>query len=184
MKRRATLQALAGATATFGSQLWASTALLFTAPPLPGLRAAGHGTLRFWGFDIYSAHLWVSPGFQPDRYAEQPLALTLAYQRNFTAQAIAERSLVEMQRIGDVTAAQATRWRQALQAALPDIQAGDQLTGLYQPGQATVFQRQGRATGEVSDPAFGPLFFGIWLSPRTSEPRLREALLGSAGTSP
>ena len=32
-----------------------------------------------------------------------------------------------------------------------------------------------RAT--VADPAFGPPFFGIWLAPWTSEPRLRGELL-------
>ena len=57
----------------------------------------------------------------------------------------------------------------------------DILTGLYQPGGASVFQVKGRTVGEVKDPAFGPLFFGIWLSPRTSEPCLREALLALPG---
>ena len=86
---------------------------------MPGLRAGGQGTLKFWGFDIYSARLWISPGFQADRYAALPLALTLAYQRDFSAQSIAERSLTEMQRVADFGTPQATRWRQALQAALP-----------------------------------------------------------------
>lgn len=183
MKRRAALVALAGATGTFCLKSWANQVIPVT-PPAPGLIAAGQGTLRFWGFDIYRARLWVSPGFEPERYAAQPLALTLAYQRNFTAQAIAERSLVEMRRVGDFHARQAARWQHDLQAALPDIQTGDQLTGVHQPGGATVFQMQGRTVGEVADPAFGPLFFGIWLSPRTSEPRLREALLAGARTAP
>lgn len=183
MKRRATLLALAGATGTFCLKSWANQAIPAT-PPAPGLVAAGQGTLRFWGFDIYSARLWVSPGFQPERYAAQPLALTLAYQREFTATSIAKRSLTEMRRVGDFDERQAARWQQDLQAALPNIRAGDQLTGVHQPGGATVFQMQGRTVGEVADPAFGPLFFGIWLSPRTSEPRLREALLAGAGTAP
>jgi hypothetical protein len=34
--------------------------------------------------------------------------------------------------------------------------------------------------GEVRDATFARLFFGIWLSPRTSEPQLRAALLGLA----
>ena len=36
---------------------------------------------------------------------------------------------------------------------------------------------QGRTVGEVADAEFARLFFGIWLSPRTSEPQLRQALL-------
>lgn len=148
------------------------------APP-PAMRPAGQGTLRFLGFDIYHARLWVSSGFQPDDYAGHPLALELAYQRDFSAQAIAQRSIEEMRRVGPFTAQQAKRWQQALQAALPDIKAGDRLTGLYRPGAGAVFQMQGRTVGEVADPAFARLFFGIWLSPQTSEPRLREALLAA-----
>lgn len=181
MKKRAALALLAGATSTFHLKTWANL-VSDASPPLPGLRAAGEGSLRFWGMAIYSARLWVSPGFQAENYLAQPLALTLAYERDFSAKSIAERSLTEMQRIGDFSTAQAARWRQALQAALPDIQAGDQLTGLYQPGRSAVFQMKGRTVGEVSDPAFAPLFFGIWLSPRTSEPRLREALLTLPGS--
>ena len=182
MKKRAALTLLAWATSTFCFKLWANTALN-SVSPLPGLRAGGQGTFRFWGMDIYNARLWVSPGFQADRYAALPLALTLAYQRDFSAKSIAARSLTEMQRVGDFGTPQANRWRQELQAALPDIKAGDQLTGLYQPGGPTLFQMKGQTVGEVKDPDFGPLFFGIWLSPRTSEPRLREALLAPSGAS-
>jgi hypothetical protein len=39
------------------------------------------------------------------------------------------------------------------------------------------FLLNGRPLGEVRDPDFARVFFGIWLSPRTSEPALREALL-------
>ena len=180
MKKRAALAVLAGATAIICLKSWANSPQ-DAAPPLAGLRPGGQGTLRFWGLDIYQARLWVSPGFQADRYAALPLALTLAYQRDFSAKSIAERSLTEMQRIGEFSTPQATQWRQDLQAALPDIKAGDQLTGLYQPGGASVFQIKGRTVGEVKDPAFGPLFFGIWLSARTSEPRLRDALLAMPG---
>lgn len=147
--------------------------------PLPGMRPAGQGTLRFFGLEVYRARLWVSAGFRPEDYVAHPLALELAYQRDFTTQAIARRSIQEMRRVGPFTAQQASHWEQALQAALPDIKAGDRITGLYRPNQGVVFQMQGRTVGEVADPAFARLFFGIWLSPHTSEPRLREALLAA-----
>ena len=104
--------------------------------------------------------------------------------RDFSAQDIARRSLKEMQRVGPFTPAQGERWQQALQAALPDVQAGDRLTGLYQPGQGVVFQKNGQQVGAVDDPAFARLFFGIWLSPQTSEPALRQALLALPSAAP
>ena len=79
--------------------------------------------------------------------------------------------------MGSFTPQQATGWQQALQAALPDVKPGDRLLGLYQPGAGAVFKMSGREVGEVPDAEFSRLFFGIWLSPLTSEPTLRAALL-------
>jgi hypothetical protein len=33
--------------------------------------------------------------------------------------------------------------------------------------------------GDIADAEFARLFFGIWLSPRTSAPALRQALMGN-----
>lgn len=150
--------------------------------PLAGARLAGQGTMRFLGFDIYRARLWVQPGFDAENYGAHALALELTYQRNFTAEAIARRSIEEMRRVGSFTPQQATRWQQALQQALPDVKPGDSLLGLHQPGAGAVFQMGGRVVGEVADAEFARLFFGIWLSPQTSEPGLRQALLADTRT--
>lgn len=144
-----------------------------------GMRLAGQGTLRFLGFEVYGARLWVQPGFDVAQYATQPLALELTYQRNFTAEAIAKRSIEEMRRVGSFTPQQAARWQAALQAALPDVKPGDRLTGLYRPGAGAVFEMGGRTVGEVPDAEFARLFFGIWLSPQTSEPGLRQELVSA-----
>ncbi len=150
--------------------------------PLAGARLVGQGTMRFLGFEVYRARLWAQPGFDADQYSAHPLALELTYQRNFTAEAIAKRSIEEMRRVGSFTPQQATRWQQALQAALPDVKPGDRLLGLYQPGAGAVFKMGGRVVGEVADAEFSRLFFGIWLSPQTSEPGLRQQLIAATRT--
>ena len=150
--------------------------------PLAGARLVGQGTMRFLGFEVYRARLWAQPGFDADQYSAHPLALELTYQRNFTAEAIAKRSIEEMRRVGSFTPQQATRWQQALQAALPDVKPGDRLLGLYQPGAGAVFKMGGRVVGEVPDAEFSRLFFGIWLSPQTSEPGLRQELIAATRT--
>ena len=63
----------------------------------------------------------------------------------------------------------------------PDVKEGDRITGVQRPGEAARFFVNGQPRGEVRDAEFTRLFFGIWLSPRTSQPRLREALLGTQG---
>ena len=69
-------------------------------------------------------------------------------------------------------------WSVAMSRIFPDVKAGDQIVGIYRPGSAT-FLYNNREIGQIRDPDFARLFFGIWLDPRTSAPRLRSKLLQS-----
>ena len=99
------------------------------------------------------------------------------YHRAFTGAAIAQRSIEEIQRQGELAPAQAQRWHVALATVLPDVQPGERLTGLYGPGQGMRLWRGQQPLGAIDDAELAQRFFGIWLSPRTSEPDLRRALL-------
>ena len=139
--------------------------------------------MRFWGFEVYQASLWVAPGFVDTSYEHSAFALELTYLRDFTGADIAKRSLAEMRRQTPLTLAQESTWEHQMRALFPDVKAGDRITGLNQPATGAVFWRNGRLLGEVRDPVFARQFFGIWLSPQTSEPQLRRALLAPASTS-
>jgi len=141
-------------------------------------QAAGGGLLRFWGFEIYNAALWVEQGFHHNDFAGHPFALELAYLRSFTAQDIAERSLQEMARLAPIAPEQAEQWQRALAASFPDVKRGDRITGVHRPGEGVRFFTNGKLTGEIRNAEFAKLFFGIWLSPATREPVLRRSLLG------
>jgi hypothetical protein len=149
---------------------------------LPGAVLVGGTRLRVWGFAVYDAKLWAAPGFQPAAYATEPFALELRYLRDFSRDDIARRSLQEMGRTAKLADGVAQRWQEALRAVLPDVSSGDRITGFYQPrgaAEATArFVANGQPMGEVRDGDFARLFFGIWLSPQTSEPAMRQALLG------
>ncbi len=159
-------------------------------PPLPpevstelhGARWRGTGVMRFFGLHIYDARLWsaaATSAITADG-AAQPLALELVYARSLVGEQIASRSITEMKRVGSFTDAQSALWLQAMTALFPDVKAGDRLTGVQKPGQGTRFYMNGTLRGEVADADFTRLFFGIWLSPKTSEPKLRAQLLGGA----
>nr|WP_315232288.1 chalcone isomerase family protein [uncultured Albidiferax sp.] len=145
---------------------------------MPQASLSGSTRLKVWGFDIYDAHLWVAPGFQAARYADTPFALELRYLRDFSRADIARRSLAEMRRSAPMSDAQAQAWQQQLASAFPDVKKGDRILGIYLPQTRTArFLTNGQPTGEVSDGDFARLFFGIWLSPDTSEPAMRKQLL-------
>lgn len=145
---------------------------------MPDARLLGSGVLRFFGLRVYEARLWAAPGFKPDGYAQHPFALELNYGRKLEGEAIAERSLAEMRRVGTFTEAQAKRWMTLMKQAFPDVTANDRLLGLHE-GQGEVrFFHNGRLTAQIRDADYARLFFGIWLAPQTSAPALRQSLLG------
>ena len=147
---------------------------------LPDARLVGTGVLRFFGLRVYEARLWAGPGFVPAQYARQPIALELLYDRKLEGQAIAERSVAEMRRIGAFSEEQARQWLALMTQAFPDVAAQDRLLGLSDGQGGVRFFHNARQTAQVRDSEYARLFFGIWLAEQTSAPALRKSLLGLA----
>ncbi len=133
--------------------------------------------LRFWGFDVYDARLWTPQGFRHSQATRYPFALELQYLRRLEGGAIASRSLEEMRRLASISDTQAQSWLKAMREAFPTVNEGDRITGINVPGEGVEFWVNGERSGEIKDPAFATLFFGIWLNGRASEPKLRAQLL-------
>jgi Chalcone isomerase-like len=158
---------------------------LALAQPVPGeLRAllpagqlAGRAKLSVWGFQIYNASLWVTPGFKSAAFAEHAFALDLAYLRDFSGEDIAKRSMAEMRRQGPVPDEKAAAWERQMREAFPSVRDGDRITGINRPGLGATFLVNGKAARDIRDPEFARVFFGIWLSHASSEPRMRQELL-------
>ncbi len=146
----------------------------------PPPRLQGTGELRFFGLRVYVARLWAAAAIRPEDYARQAFALELRYDRKLEGEAIAERSLAEMRRVGPLSEEQARRWLGLMKQAFPDVAAQDRLLGLHDGQGGVRFFHNGRLTASVDDADYARLFFGIWLAPQTSAPALRAALLGLA----
>ncbi len=132
----------------------------------------GSGELTWWGLHVYDASLY--RGSNPN---SAEFALDLRYYKSFRASSIIDRSIEEMKKFG-ITDAQAQNWGRQLTSILPDIESGQNLTAIYSPKQGTSFYFEGKPIGRISGVEFPKAFFGIWLDPRTSAPKLREKLLG------
>lgn len=141
-------------------------------------RLQGQGLMRYFGFAVYSARLWAPSRVDAQAWWQQPFALELVYGRALDGAAIAERSLVEMQRQAALSSDQQTQWLAWMRQAFPDVQGGDRLSAVHvaqQPGLRIYYN--GTPRQAVADREFARLFTGIWLSPQTSQPQLRQALL-------
>lgn len=145
------------------------------------VKLQGQTTLRFLRLPIYDARLW-SPATQKvqSSYATTPFALELQYRRRIEGKLIAERSIVEMRRIGAVSTEQAQMWQAQMERAFPNVAAGDRITGVHDGKGGVRFYHNGRSTAQWQDARFANLFFGIWLSEKTPEPKLRLELLGQS----
>ncbi len=148
------------------------------AAEVTGARLLGTGTLRFLGLRIYDARLWVGAAAPESDWQAAPFALELQYLRNVKGEIIAESSLKEMRRQGEIDDVTAERWLGNMKQLFPDMQPGHRITGVNLPGVGARFFSNGQLRGELREVDFARYFFGIWLSPRTSEPAMRERLLG------
>lgn len=139
-------------------------------------RAIGTGELRWFGFRVYRAALWAS---RPVVVAQDgDFALVLRYQRSISSARLVQASVDEMLRLGVADAAQIARWQPLLEQAFPDVEAGDQITGVNRAGRGAAFYFGDARTAQIDDPAFAHAFFAIWLDERTREPGLRARLTG------
>ena len=151
---------------------------------LASARLHGSGRMTYFGLSVYDARLWVGARFNAAGAEREPLALELNYTRDLKGNLIAERSLLEMQRGSVVSADESLRWLAQMTRLFPDVVPGSRLTGVQRPNESARFYFNGDWRGEIRDAEFARRFFGIWLSPQTSEPRLRQALLGSGQAAP
>lgn len=145
---------------------------------MPEARLQGRGVFSWFGLKIYNASLWSESPVLPDQFTKNGFALDLHYARRLRGEKIAVASIDEIKKLNLGDAARHRIWLANMQSVFPDVEKGTHLTGVYTPGKATLFFRDGKPIGEIADPEFGPAFFAIWLDPKTSEPQLRLSLLG------
>jgi hypothetical protein len=158
--------------------LLAAQAALAAVPD--GWRLLGAGEMRWLGFKLYDARLWVPPAGSAATVTEQAFALELRYARDIAAARLVDASIEEMQRLGETSAERLATWRRLLAEVFPDVRPGEVIVGLHRPGTGAEFYHQGRLTGRIADLEFARRFFAIWLDPRTREPALRAQLLGAS----
>lgn len=143
---------------------------------MPTLKAIGGGLLRIFGFRIYNAYLWTPGGASFDH--RKPFVLDIHYLRNFTAKQLAERSIDEMRDQGVGHDGVYRKWIAEMQRVFADVKEGDRLTGVATAARTAKFFYNGAFRGEIVDADFTDAFFGIWLSEKSSQPRMRNQLLG------
>ncbi len=173
------------------------TAVLFLSAPLTGITAdtptdrpiyeapqgametmlkpRGSATLRVLFWDIYESTLFTPDGdWSPDI---RPLRLDIRYLRNIESANLVEQTRKEWQSQG-ITSEQHDRWLAVLETIWPNVTPGDVISLSIDLEGRSTFSFNGNRVGSIEAAGFGADFAGIWLSPSTSRPKLRAALIG------
>jgi hypothetical protein len=140
-------------------------------------------SVLFW--DIYNSRLHTSSGkYSPtssfnktgatDR--KSPLLFEIEYLRDITKQDLISRTVEQWEHLA-IEPTIYVDFIPLLEAIWPNIKAGDSLA-LWVDGTTSHFYFNGAHIGTVSQDNFGQLFTAIWLAPNTSQPKLRDKLIG------
>jgi hypothetical protein len=138
-------------------------------------RLVGQAQLKVLFWPVYDSRLYSVDGAY--REGQRPLRLQIHYLRDVAASDLVENTQSEWQHLPD-SPPESEQWLQRLSKMWPDVQVDDVLeVQLDDQGRSTFFVN-GQSIGVIENPEFGRHFLNIWLSPDTSRPELRLALIG------
>lgn len=144
---------------------------------IPAAEKIGEARLSVMFWDVYDIALYAADRSLKDK---APIALQLRYLRSISGEKIADRTMVEMRKLGVQDEVKLAAWHRQLRQIFPDVEEGTVLAGILTTSGETIFYHDDAKIGVVKDPAFGQAFFDIWLSKNTSSPEVRQALLGGS----
>jgi hypothetical protein len=138
-------------------------------------RLVGQAQLKVLFWPVYDSRFYSADGEY--REGQRPLRLELQYLRDIAAADLVENTQSEWEGLPGVPP-KSQQWLQLLSQIWPDVTVDDVLElHVDQQGRST-FLINGQPLGGIEDPDFGQHFLNIWLSPDTSRPKLRLALIG------
>ncbi|MCI2285841.1 chalcone isomerase family protein [Colwellia sp. MSW7] len=131
-------------------------------------------SVLFW--DIYNSTLYTKTGNYLYNNSPESLLFEIEYLKDITAEDLLERTIQQWEHL-KVPELVYSKFLPALKTIWPDISSGDKLTLLVQ-NQQSVFYFNQMKVGQIEEVNFSKLFLDIWLSPNTSQTKLRKELLG------
>jgi hypothetical protein len=148
------------------------------AAPAPTLTTVGQGQFSYLFWDLYQARLATASGKFIEYQQDRPVLLELTYQRDIAKVEFVDATMDQWRAQHGKLSERHQRWKMRLNELWRDVKKGDTLACLYRADGLVEFSFNGTSLGVVEDSAFGPEFLDIWLGARTTEPKLRLALLG------
>ncbi len=135
----------------------------------------GKGTLKIFVWDVYDLTLLSeSESFS----SQNKFVLEFDYKRKLKKDEVIKASIKEMRRQTGVTSANIAEWQKYLEQGIETVEQGAKAAIEWLPEGKIVFYYEAKVPIMINDEQFARSFINIWLGKETSDPGLREALLG------
>lgn len=146
------------------------------ASPVSQLNKIGEGEMNYLFWTLYQAQYYRGTVIeQGENISKQ--ALKIRYLKSIDSQDLVEATIDQWQHLG-YKSSDIAKWAAPLNTLWPDVKPGETLTLVVKPGGESRFYFNDSFIGAISDTGFADAFLSIWLSEKTSEPKLRKKLLG------
>jgi len=132
-------------------------------------------SVLFW--DIYESSLFTTDGQRPFSNLCQHALFEIHYLRDISKKELIDNTVSQWQHLS-LNENEYLAFLPLLEKIWLDINAGDRLSMLSQKG-TSVFYLNRQKIGEIESLTFAKTFLSIWLDENTSEPKLRQQLLGN-----
>jgi len=133
-------------------------------------------SVLFW--DIYQSTLLTTSGKYPLSNKQEQLLFEINYLKDISSDELVKRTEQQWRHIG-IPVGSYQAFIPKIKQLWPDIKKGDTLSLVIKNQQSAFYFNQ-KYIGSITEPTFGQHFIDIWLASNTSQPKLREQLLGNS----
>lgn len=139
-------------------------------------KLVGKATFSVFIWDIYKSKLSTTSGRFPDKAGS--LVYQINYLKNIDSEDLIEKTVEQWQHL-EFKPERYQGYVSQLKSMWPDIKEGDQLAFVTKSGKSA-FYYNNQLIGSIDNPDFATIFLAIWFSENTTQPALRDKLLGIA----
>ena len=136
----------------------------------------GEGTLKVFFMEIYDLRLVAdSPTFS----WQNKFKLDFFYTRDLKKDSVINSSIKELRRQSSVSESDIESWQGYLEQSIKPAQVGTHASVVWNPEGRITFHYENNDPTTIEDEDFARAFLNIWLGEETSQPKLRNQLLGN-----
>ena len=145
------------------------------ADPLENLQLVGEGRLRVLFWRIYDSSFYSESGSYNG--IEPGTALKIEYRRAIKVGEIINRTREEWEKM-NILSDESEKWLAQLGEFLPSVVKGDVIVLKVDDTLGSIFYYNFEPIGQIRNPQFTKDFLSIWLSDKSSFPKLQRQLIG------